>query len=336
MKRNMKDWLHSQISAPRKKALPILSFPSTSLTGRTVREFLSDSNLQAEGMLAIARRCDSAASVSPMDLSVEAECFGSKVIFADEEIPTIDGHIISSLEEARRLAVPTMGSGRSGICIDAMRKAASGITDRPILAGMIGPFSLAGRLMDVTEIMIACYEEPEAVHAVIEKAVSFLIEYARSFKEAGANGVVIAEPMAGLLSPEFGEEFSSRYVRQIVEAVQDDSFLVIYHNCGGSAVHMLPSIIGTGASGLHFGNVVDLTDILPQVPGHIAVLGNIDPVACLKDGTPAGIRETVLSLMKQCTDFPNFILSSGCDIPPLTPWENIDAFFQAVDEFYQH
>ena len=49
-------------------------------------------------------------------------------------------------------------------------KACQEISDRPVLAGCIGPFSLAGRLMDVSEIMILCYEEPELVHAVLGKA----------------------------------------------------------------------------------------------------------------------------------------------------------------------
>ena len=75
------------------------------------------------------------------------------------------------------------------------------IDDRPVLAGAIGPFSLAGRLMDVNEVMILCYEEPELVHAVLEKVTQFIISYVAAFKEAGADGVVLAEPLAGLLSP---------------------------------------------------------------------------------------------------------------------------------------
>ncbi len=60
------------------------------------------------------------------------------------------------------------------------------LTDRPVLAGIIGPFSLAGRLLDMTEIMIMTYEDPEVVETVLEKATEFLIKYAQAFKEAGA------------------------------------------------------------------------------------------------------------------------------------------------------
>jgi len=46
------------------------------------------------------------------------------------------------------------------------------------------------------------------------------------------------------------------------------------------------------------------------------------------------VRQTTLDIMEKCCQYDNFVISSGCDIPPLTPWENIDAFFAAVDEFY--
>jgi formiminotetrahydrofolate cyclodeaminase len=41
-----------------------------------------------------------------------------------------------------------------------------------------------------------------------------------------------------------------------------------------------------------------------------------------------------MEIMEKCCEHPNFVISSGCDIPPLTPWENIDAFFAAVREYY--
>ena len=39
-----------------------------------------------------------------------------------------------------------------------------------------------------------------------------------------------------------------------------------------------------------------------------------------------------MDLLNRCAAHPNFIISSGCDIPPMSPWENIDAFFAAAAE----
>ena len=145
----------------------------------------------------------------------------------------------------------------------------------------------------------------------------------------------MAEPVAGLLSPDLEEEFSSPYVKKIVDAVQDDNFIVIYHNCGDNVPVMLNSILSTGAAAYHFGNAVDMEkDIITKVPSDIVVMGNINPAGVLRMGTPEKVRTETLSLMNRCCKYENFVLSSGCDIPPMTPWENIDAFFAASNEFY--
>ena len=333
---NMKEWVAELIGNHPKKPMPILSFPSVSLLGVTVKEMISNSDLQARGMQAVAQRTPALASVSFMDLSVEAECFGSVVTVSDDEVPTIEEPIITNEEEAAALVVPAVGSGRTQIYLDAIKKAKALITDRPVLAGMIGPYSLAARLFDVSEIMMTCYDDPDTVHAVLEKCTQFLAAYAKAYREAGADGIVMAEPVAGLLSPSLEEEFSAPYVKQIVDAVQNDNFIVIYHNCGDNVPKMLGSIFSTGAAAYHFGNAVDMEkDILQKVPSDVVVMGNVDPAGVLRLGTPESVRTATAELLQKCSPYPNFVLSSGCDIPPKTPWENLDAFFAAADDFYK-
>lgn len=334
MNKDMKKWLEELISSKKKRALPVLSFPAVQLMGVTVRELISSSDLQSVGMKLIAERVNAAAAVSLMDLSVEAECFGAGLVVSENEVPTVRGAVISSLEEAEALEVPSVGSGRTGIYIDSIRKATGMILDRPIFAGIIGPYSLAGRLLDVTEIMFLCYDEPELVEKVLGKATDFLIAYGRAYKDAGADGILMAEPLAGVLSPVMMEEFSSPYVRKVVEALQDESFLVLYHNCGNNTVQGLDSILSTGAAAYHFGNSVSMKDILARVPGDTIVMGNIDPAGELRNGTPDSVRHAVRELLEECGGYENFVVSSGCDIPPMSKWENIDAFFDAVEEFY--
>ncbi len=334
MKRNMNQWIEEMIAAPTKKAMPLLSFPSIQKLNVTVKEALLDSELQARGMKIVADSIDSSAAVSFMDLSLEAECFGAEILFEDDEVPAVANCIVSSEEEADALQVPAVGSGRTAICIDAIRKACELITDRPVFAGIIGPFSLAGRLLDVTEAMIYCYDEPDMVHTVLEKVTAFLIEYAKAFKAAGANGVVVAEPLAGLLSPALAEEFSADYMKRLVEAVQDEEFIVIYHNCGNTAIRTIDTIITNGCRVFHFGNAIDMAEMMPHIPSDMLAMGNVDPAGEFRNGTTLSIRQATLDIMEKCCKYPNFVISSGCDIPPMSNWDNIEAFFGAVKEFY--
>ena len=221
MKRNMNQWMDSVKAAPVKKPMPVLSFPGVSLMNITVPQLISDSGLQARTMKAVADRCETAASLSMMDLSVESEAFGAEVRFFDDEVPTVIGRLITNLEEAQALEIPAVGSARTGIYIDAIAQATQLITDRPVFAGVIGPVSLTGRLLDINEMMTQFFTDADLVHTVLEKATSFLIDYIKAYKAAGAHGVVIAEPVAGLLSPRLCLEFSSNYIKTIVYAVQD-------------------------------------------------------------------------------------------------------------------
>ena len=330
MNRNMKQWAADLIAASHKNPLPLLSFPCVRLLDVTVKELLMDSALQAKGMKLVADRVPSAAAVSFMDLSLEAEAFGAEIRMGNDEVPTVLGALISDEDEAENLTIPMAGAGRTGICLEAIRLAAREITDRPVLAGIIGPYSLAGRLMDVSEIMYACYDEPDMVHTVLEKATQFLIRYGTAFREAGANGIVMAEPLTGLLSPALAEEFSHPYAKKIVDALQTEDFAVIYHNCGDNVPHMISGIYGLGALGYHFGDAIDLMRVLPQAPKDALVMGNISPVQEFRGGTPESMAAATRELLRRCGGYPNFVISSGCDIPPQAPWENIDAFFRST------
>jgi uroporphyrinogen decarboxylase len=294
---DMKQWVRDLKNARVKKAMPVLSFPSIQLMGIDVEELIGSSEKQAQGMALVAARTDAAASVSMMDLSVEAEAFGSQIRVSKDEVPTVIGRVVASLEEAKALRVPDPRAGRTGIYIDAISLAVKKITDRPVFAGVIGPFSLAGRLMDVSEAMINCYEDPEMVHEVLRKATQFIKSYILEYRAAGADGVVMAEPLAGILSPALCAEFSTPYVKEIVDAVQTKEFAFIYHNCGNNVPDLAESIKTIGAAGYHFGNAVDMKRMLELMPGDALVMGNIDPSGQFKNGTPESIRKATLELL---------------------------------------
>ncbi len=330
----MKTFLQEVREGKRHKAMPVLSFPGTQITGVTVRQLVDSAQLQSDCMKAIADRYDTLCSVSLMDLSVEAEAFGCEIRFSDVEVPTVTGRLLHNEEEVDALAVPDVGAARTGIYVDTLRKAKQVITDRPVLAGMIGPFSLAGRLFDMSEIMVACFDEPEVIERLLSKCADFLIQYAKAFKETGADGIVIAEPAAGLLSPATNAEFSIPYVKRIIDAVKDDTFTITYHNCGPYTIQQIDEILGLGADIYHFGNAIDMTVMSEKIPDDVLFAGNLAPVDVFRQGTPDSVREGTAQLLSKLGSRKNYIPSSGCDIPAASPLTNIDAFFTAVTQYY--
>ncbi len=333
---NMYKWIDTQIYQDKKKPFPLLSYPAVQMLYVTVKELVNDSTLQALGMKMIADAYDMPAATAYMDLSVEAEAFGARTTYATDEVPTIIGKLVEEEEEedVDALEIPKIGAGRTGVCIDGVKKALKLITDRPVFAGCAGPFSLAGRLMDINEIMALCYEDPDLVHKVLRKATDFLITYIKAYKEVGAHGVIMAEPLAGILSPQLVQEFSTNYVKEIVDAVQDQSFIVIYHNCGTNALLLIDSILETGCRAFHFGDCINMAEMMPHIPANCIAMGNISPSKTFFNGTPEKMRIETTRLLETTKQFPNFLISSGCDIPPLTDMDNIASFFKTIDTFY--
>ena len=121
------------------------------------------------------------------------------------------------------------------------------------------------------------------------------------------------------------------YVKRIIDALQDDDFAVIYHNCGNAVPAMLEGIYALGAAAYHFGNAVDMGQILEKTPADILVMGNVDPAGEFAGGTVESITAATRQLMEKCGHYPNFLPSSGCDIPAHAKWDNIHAFFRAVE-----
>ena len=331
MKPTIRAWLDALPASGR--SMPLLSFPSAQLVGANVYEFTHDALLQAKGIAEIARRTDAAAAVCMMDLSVEAEAFGCTIQASADEVPTVTGILISDEDEARALTVPAVGIARTGLYVEAARLAKEAVTDRPVLAGIIGPFSLVGRLMDVSEALMNCIADEDFVYAALEKVTPFLIEYAKAYKAAGVDGIVMAEPLAGLLSPALEAEFSAPYVKAIIDAVQDENFVVIYHNCGPNTPEMTESLYANGAAAYHFGDAVNLCDLLSSMPADRPVMGNISPSERFAGGTPEEMYAATIDLLERASAYPNFVLSSGCDIPMHASWENIDAHFKAAKDF---
>ncbi len=335
MLKNMRKWQQDLIASSKTEALPVMSYPGMTLTGHRVIDVVTKGAAQAACMEALAKRYPSLGAVSMMDLSVEAEAFGAKVQFTDNEAPNLESRVVVSEQDVDALAVPGVGAARTGAYLDALKRAVKSIADRPVFGGAIGPFSLAARLMEVKNVLIETMRRPAFVHATLKKSTAFLLDYIKAIKATGANGVIIAEPVAGLVSPADCDEFSSAYVKRIIEAVQDETFAVILHNCGPAAGKQIASMLSTGACGIHLSATSDMPAAMRKLPADVLGFGNLDPSTVFKMGTPALVREKTLDLLNQVGAYGNFVISSGCDIPPGTSLKNMDAFFDAVAEFNQ-
>ena len=338
---NMTQWVADIIRQRKVAAIPVMTHPGIELNGHTVRQAVSDGNIHYEAVMTLAKQFPSAAACTIMDLTTEAEAFGAQIAFSDDAVPAVASRLLPNVNSIYDLQVPSLTSGRIPQYLKANLLAAknssrftlhASLEKRPLFAGCIGPFSLAGRLYDMSDIMVLIYEHPDAAHVLLDKCTQFIMKYCEALKLTGANGVLMAEPAAGLLSNDDCMTFSSQYVKRIVDRVQDDHFIVVLHNCGNQG-HCTRAMVATGAAAYHFGNKCQMDEVIRDVPPTALAMGNLDPVSLFKDGTPEQMRKATFDLLDKMRSYPNFVLSSGCDTPPHTPIENINVFFESINKW---
>jgi len=328
----MYQWVEEVIAAGDRKALLIMTHPGIEILNKKVIDAVTDGDVHAQTVIAINERFPSDASTVIMDLTVEAEAFGAEITFEENEIPNVVGRLLNNAQDVEQLEVPPLTAGRIPEYLKANRMVAEKITDKPVFGGAIGPFSLAGRLYDMTEMMMAIYTEPETAAVLLEKCTELILNYCRAQKEAGVNGVILAEPAAGLLSNEDCQQYSSEYIKRIVDELQDENFIVVLHNCGNMG-HCTEAMVYTGAKAYHFGNKIDMVQAVSDVPADRLAMGNLDPVSMFKQATPEEMYNATAELLEKTKEFPHFVLSSGCDVPPHVTFENIEAFYKALADF---
>jgi uroporphyrinogen decarboxylase len=316
------------LSYPGRLAMPIGVYAGLDITGASVRAAVTDSTAQADAVLALHERFHTPVMLTAMDLSAEAEAFGCEIRMSDDEIPTVIGRRVTNRAQIEALPQPQPGDVRMAVHLGAARQLAQkgGV---PVLGGLIGPFSLAGRIFGVSEALEASLSDPDLLLTLLDRAATLLAGYAAEFRRAGASGVIMAEPAAGLLSPRGLARFSAPFVKRIIDAVQAEDFTVILHNCGARLVH-LPKVLESGAEIYHFGAPMDLPAALQQVEGRVILAGNLDPTAVFHSGTPDEVRQSTHLLVQAARPYRNFILSSGCDLPPGTTVANLEAFYEVA------
>ena len=198
----------------KRYAIPIMTHPGIELIEKTVKAAVTDGQTHADAIIALSENTPSDAATVIMDLTVEAEAFGAKLHFSENDVPSVAERLLHDRNEVENLRIPDTDTARIPEYLKANRLAAERINDRPVFAGCIGPYSLAGRLYDMSEMMMAIYVEPDLAKILLSKCSEFILKYIRALKETGVDGIIMAEPAAGLLSNDDATIFSTNYINR--------------------------------------------------------------------------------------------------------------------------
>ena len=327
--KTLADLAHGAFDERRRLVAPLAGFPGVEMIGSTIK--LAQQNY-GEHYRAIRSLVDAFHPdlVFPlMDLAVEANALGRYTIFPQADSATVpkDSFTMADLE---RLSTITIGfdSRLSGYV--EMMKMMSVTLPAGILKGgyVVGPFTLAGLMMGADDAVMSTVLEPEQLHRLCHFTTERIQEYVQLLISAGADVICILEPSAVMLSPEQFSEFSAIYIRHITQSFKYSGISFVYHTCGNT-MHLVDKMVRSGVQGVSLDSPdvgVDLAAVARRIPEEVVVIGNINPATTMRFGTRAEVHDQVNALLGEMERFPNFILSTGCDLPQETPIENIREF----------
>ena len=315
----------------RRLVVPLLGFPGLKLTRSTIKLAQQNYGEHFNVIKAIAHEFNPDAVFPLMDLSVEANALGRYTLFPKEESSTVvkDAFTPQDLEDIKRINI-SFDTRLQGYIktINLMRTNIS----QNILCGayVTGPYTLAGLLMGAEEAALATIMNPEYLHQVCQLTTIKIQDYVRLLIESGADIICFLEPSAVMLGADQFKEFSSKYVESICNKYQGTGISFVYHICGNT-MHLIERMAESGVNALSLDSSkagINLFEAIKKAPHDVIIIGNICPTGSLLYGTPLDVEIEVRSLLDEVNVFPNFILSTGCDLPQETPLENIHAFMK--------
>lgn len=172
-----------------------------------------------------------------------------------------------------------------------------------------------------------CFTQPEAAHLLLQKITDVTIAYLRRKVKSGVSAVQIFDSWGGMLSPEDYQEFSWKYINQIVEALAPETHVVVFaKGCWYALEEMTKSKVS--ALGVDWTVTPELARKFTN--NSITLQGNFDPARL--HSSPAVIRKMVKEMIDRFGK-DRYIANLGHGILPNIPLENAEAFIKAVVEY---
>lgn len=310
---------------------PINALPAAGLVPEGIDTLCHEEAVKFEAMRRYYDMVDADLLFCFSDIAIQAEAMGAPVRYASDEMPAVCAPA-GIVRVPRACKVPRMAL--NGQVVRRMRTA---YPRRRIAALVYGPFTVVGQLTGEQNALRRVREAPAALAALLVEATAMAEDYARLLLDAGADLLWISDPLAALLPPPDFDGFAGRYLRQLFGLMSDGQ--TILHICGETS-DLLAPMMATGAGGISFDQCMVLPAVEAQVPRQVAMIGNLDPVEVVTMAPLHTVCAATRELAATMGIRSNFILSTGCALPPGTPIENVRAFIhsgrEAVADIRRH
>jgi|SRR5581483_342679 MtaA/CmuA family methyltransferase len=259
---------------------------------------------------------------------------GPTADFGAESVPAAEPEpFIKDLDDLKRLRVPDpLGDNPMREQIRALQILRRELPDQPVYAWVEAPFQESCILRDINYFMVDIRTNPELPKEILKFVVEMETAFAYAQIEAGAQFIGIGDAIASLGSADDYAEFNFPYLSELVERIKKRGVYIKYHACGRTK-HLWKYIKQLNIDILNLDSLIDFGAAREFFGDKFVLKGNLNPVTEMMDATPEIIHAASQRSFAQAGQHGKFILSPGCELPPSTPPENLDALVESARLF---
>ena len=312
--------------APRPPVMPITMMLACDQTRHCYREYATNKRVLSEAHLATAEHFgfDYVSTIS--DPAREAADFGATIRYFDHQPPAVD-ELAARLADKRQLAglkLPDPTAGRMGDRVQGVALLHERTHGSLLVEGWVeGPCAEGSDLRGINTLMLDFFDDPAFIVELFGLLTENAIGFARVQVQAGADLIGVGDAAASLVGPEIYAQYVFPQEKRLIDAIHAFGCPVRLHICG-NITDLLPRIALLGADILDLDGMVSVAQARAACGPKQVLLGNLDPVRLVKDGTP----ETIQAALDESRAAAGkcYIAGAGCEIPRHTPDANVRAF----------
>lgn len=306
--------------------MPITMMFAADQIGMTYGQYARDHRVMSEAQIRTAEAFgfDFVSVIS--DPAREAADLGATIEWFDDQPPAIIEQQALLIEKATlaRLKLPDpLGGGRMHDRVNGVALMKQKIGGEKIVEGWVeGPCAMSADLRGINTLMLDFFDDPVFVRDLFEFVVQMELRFAQAQVDAGADLIGVGDAASSLIGPKLYQNFVFPYAAKLVDGIRKMGTRVRLHICGNTR-RMLGPMGRLGCDIVDLDYPCPLSDARAQMGPKQVLLGNIEPVGVLRNGTAESVTEAITECHRQAGS--RYIVSAGCEVCRDTPAANVRA-----------
>lgn len=209
--------------------------------------------------------------------------------------------------------------------------------EKAALAHVTSPFWHCYYLWGFEGLMTMVADRPDLVEHACRRWLEQAFNNIRGAAALGAQLIWIEECLTDMISPEAFAELVTPSIRELTGEIKLLGLRSIYYFCGNPA-DKWESLLASGADALALeeskkGFSIDIAEVARRVAGRMVLLGNLDAIGVLQNGTLQELRAEIgRQLAAGRRNHSRFIMSLGSPVTPETPVERVRLYCDLAHE----